>query len=128
MHSARKSILILVWERDVSAREFLAGFAHYSNSRPGWCVSIMHAEDAFLSNTAQDIAAGRYDGIVLTDTFLATHPEFGDNPATAVTVIGDIGVCSRLPRGRFLVTAWIYLSFKSLISPHPPASESFPYL
>ena len=101
MHSARKSILILVWERDVSAREFLAGFAHYSNSRPGWCVSIMHAEDAFMSNTAQDIAAGRYDGIVLTDTFLATHPEFGDNPATAVTVIGDIGVCPRLPRGRF---------------------------
>ena len=101
MHSAKKSILILVWDRDVSAREFLAGFSHYSNSHQGWYVSIMHAEDAFMSNTIQDIAAGRYDGVVLTDTFLAAHPEFGDNPATAVTVIGDIEICSRLPRGRF---------------------------
>ena len=103
MHLAEKSILVLVWERDVSAREFLAGFAHYSNSRPNWRVSLRHATDAIMSNTAQDIATGMYDGIVMTDSFLAAHPEFGENPATVVTVIGDIKSCPRLPQGRFAV-------------------------
>ena len=103
MHLAEKSILVLVWERDISAREFLAGFAHYSNSRSDWHVSLRHATDAIMSNTAQDIAAGMYDGIAMTDTFLAAHPEFGENPATVVTVIGDIKSCPRLPQGRFAV-------------------------
>ena len=100
--SARtKNILLLVWERDASAREFVAGFAHYSNSKANWSIRLMHATDALISNTARDIASGLYDGIVLTDTFLATHPEFGENPSTNVTIIGEVGVCPRLPRGRF---------------------------
>ena len=102
MQSANgKNILLLIWERDVSAREFVAGFAHYSNNRPNWNVSLRHAADAFLSGTAQDIAPGRYDGIVLTDTILASHPEFCDNPATALIVMGDFKACPRLPQGRF---------------------------
>ena len=100
MHSAKiRNILLFIWERDVSAREFLAGFAHYANSRPAWSVRILYAADALLPGTAQDIAGGKYDGVVLTDTFLAAHPEFGSNPATAVAVIGDISVCSRHIRG-----------------------------
>ena len=102
MHSPKiRNILLFVWERDVSAREFLAGFAHYSNSRQSWSVRILYAADALLPGTAQDIAAGRYDGVVLTDTFLAAHPEFGSNPATAVAVIGDINVCRRHLCGKF---------------------------
>jgi LacI family transcriptional regulator len=102
MHSSkRKNILLFIWERDVSAREFLAGFTHYSNSGPLWSVRILYAADALLPSTTLDIAAGRYDGIVLTDTFLAAHPEFGCNPSTAITVIGDISVCKRRPNGIF---------------------------
>jgi len=96
-----KNILLLVWERDISAREFLAGFAHFTNSRANWHVNLMYTADAFVANAAQEIAAGRYDGLVLTDTFLAAHPEFGGNPATDVVIMGDVAACPRLPRGRF---------------------------
>ena len=102
MRSAQtRNILLLVWERDVSAREFVAGFAHYSNGRPEWCVRLLHAADAMMAGTMNDIASGRYDGIVVTDTFLADHPKLGGNPATAVVVIGDVNSCPRLPLGRF---------------------------
>lgn len=96
-----KNILLLVWERDASAREFLAGFAHFSNSRPNWRVGLMHAADAFLSSVVQDIASRRYDGIVLTDTILASHPEFGGSTETSLVIMGDVKSCPRLPQGGF---------------------------
>lgn len=102
MRSAQtRNILLLVWERDVSAREFVAGFAHYSNGRPEWCIRLLHTADAMMVGTMSDISSGRYDGIVVTDTFITAHPDIGDNPATAVVVIGDINSCPRFPLGRF---------------------------
>ena len=96
-----KSILLLVWERDVSARDFLAGFAHYANSRRNWRVRLLHAADALMPDTVESIVSGQYDGLVLTDTFFKRHPEFARCPATAITIIGSDKVRLTPPVGRF---------------------------
>lgn len=84
----RKSILVILWAAEESARDFYTGFVRHARLHENWDVHLVYQQFVNWPDLLQSLRDRRFDGLVVTDDALAAHPELGANPHLAIVVFG----------------------------------------
>lgn len=85
---AQKNILLFLWSREGSGRDFLTGFSSYYRRKTNWNVSLLCNADILQPDTLMRIKDGFYDGIVMTEMHYYAHPELSGPSKTALAIFG----------------------------------------